>query len=352
MKQKLTNYNMKMNFMLLLLIFSFAGGSCSKSGTKPNPVVLPPTTSMVKGADVSWLTEMENAGLKFYSAVGTQTECMQLLKNAGITSIRLRVWVNPAAGWNNTADVVTKAIRAKNLGMKIMIDFHYSDTWSDPSQQTKPAAWAAQDVATLQTSVYNHTVAVMNALKTNSITPEWAQVGNETNDGMLWPEGKASTNMANYAKIFIAGYNAVKAVSPTSKVIVHLSNGYDNALFRWNLDGLKANGATWDVVGMSLYPTPANWSTLNTQCLANMNDMIARYGSEIMITEIGMSWDQPTACNAFITDLATKLKSIANNKGLGIFYWEPEAYNNWQGYTLGAFDNSGKPTAALNAFGW
>ena len=71
-----------------------------------------------------------------------------------------------------------------------------------------------------------------------------------------------------------------------------------------------------------------------------------------MITEIGMSWDQPTACNSFITDLATKLKSIANNKGLGIFYWEPEAYNNWQGYTLGAFDNSGKPTAALNAFGW
>lgn len=178
----------------------------------------------------------------------------------------------------------------------------------------------------------------------------YIQVGNETNDGMLWPEGKASVNMVNYAKFFIAGYNAVKAVSPSTKVMVHLSNGYDNALFRWNLDGLKANGAVWDVIGMSLYPSTANWSTLNSQCLTNMNDMVARFGSEVMVCEVGMSWDQPAACNSFITDLITKVKSVSSNKGVGVFYWEPEAYNNWQGYTLGAFDNSGKPTAALNAF--
>ncbi|MBS1752406.1 MAG: glycosyl hydrolase 53 family protein [Ferruginibacter sp.] len=325
--------------------------SCSKSGTSLNPTPPPtPTTFFAKGADVSWLTEMENAGIKFYNSSGVQTECMQLLKNTGVNSIRLRVWVNPAAGWNNTADVITKALRAKNLGLKIMIDFHYSDSWADPGQQTKPAAWAGQDVAALQTSVYNHTYAVMDALKTNGITPEWVQVGNETNDGMLWPQGKASVNMANYAKFFIAGYNAVKAISATTKVIVHLSNGYDNNLYRWNLDGLKANGAKWDVIGMSLYPTAANWVTLNNQCLANMNDMVTRYGSEIMICEIGMSWDEPTACNAFISDLIGKVKSLGGNKGLGVFYWEPEAYNNWQGYTLGAFDNSGKPTSALQAF--
>lgn len=293
---------------------------------------------------------MENVGKKFYTRSGTETECMQLLKSTGVNSIRLRVWVNPAAGWCNMADVVAKAIRAKNLGMKILIDFHYSDSWADPGQQTKPAAWASQDVATLQTSVYNHTLAVMNALKTNSITPDWVQVGNETNDGMLWPEGKASVNMVNYAKFFMAGYNAVKAVSPATKVMVHVSNGYDNALFRWNLDGLKANGAVWDVIGMSLYPTTANWSTLNSQCFTNMNDMVSRYGSEVMICEAGMSWDQAATCNSFLADLITKVKSVSNNKGIGIFYWEPEAYNNWQGYTLGAFDNSGKPTTALNAF--
>jgi arabinogalactan endo-1,4-beta-galactosidase len=63
-----------------------------------------------------------------------------------------------------------------------------------------------------------------------------------------------------------------------------------------------------------------------------------------------MSWDQAAACNSFLSDLITKTKSVSNNRGLGVFYWEPEAYNNWQGYTLGAFDNSGKPTSALNAF--
>lgn len=333
------------SFLILILFTSF---SCKNSDT--SIATQPTTTFFAKGADVSWLTQMENTGKKIYNNIGTETECMQLLKNAGVNSIRLRVWVNPAAGWCNTADIVAKATRAKALGMKILIDFHYSDTWADPGQQTKPAGWAAHDVATLQTSVYNHTVAVMNALKASSIAPDWVQVGNETNDGMLWPEGKASVNMANYAKFFIAGYNAVKAVSASTKVMVHVSNGYDNALFRWNLDGLKANGAAWDVVGMSLYPTTANWSTLNSQCLANMNDMVSRYGSEVMVCEVGMSWDQAATSNLFLTDIIAKVKSVNNNKGIGVFYWEPEACNNWQGYTLGAFDNAGKPTIALNAF--
>jgi arabinogalactan endo-1,4-beta-galactosidase len=340
---------MKLKMTSILIFFLLSNLTCTKPGqpVTPDPV---PAISPIKGADVSWLTQMENAGVKFYNSTGTQTECMQLLKNTGINSIRLRAWVNPAAGWCNTADVVAKALRAKALGMKIMIDFHYSDSWADPGQQTKPAAWAAQDVATLQTSVYNHTLSVMSALKSNSIIPEWVQVGNETNDGMLWPEGKASVNMANYAKFFNAGYNAVKAISPSSKVMVHISNGYDNALFRWNLDGLKNNGAVWDVIGMSLYPSTANWSTLNSQCLTNMNDMVARYGSEIMVCEVGMSWDQAATCNSFLTDLLTKVKAVPNNKGLGVFYWEPQAHNSWQGYTLGAFDNTGKPTIALNAF--
>lgn len=345
------NLQMKLKMIAPALFLLFAGLTCTKTGATSDPVPTPvPAAFFAKGADVSWLTQMENAGVKFYNAGGTQTECMQLLKNTGVNTIRLRVWVDPVSGWCNTADVVSKATRAKNLGMKILIDFHYSDSWADPGQQTKPAAWSSQDVAALQTSVYNHTFTVMNTLKINGITPDWVQVGNETNNGMLWPEGKASVNMANYAKFFIAGYNAVKALSPATKVMVHLSNGYDNALFRWNLDGLKANGAVWDVIGMSLYPSTANWSTYSGQCLANMNDMVSRYGAEVMICEVGMSWDQAATCKALITDLITKLQTIPNNKGLGIFYWEPQAYNNWQGYTLGAFDNSGRLTIALDAF--
>jgi arabinogalactan endo-1,4-beta-galactosidase len=348
---------------LLFILLILTGLSCSKSGggntnppsggggTPPTPPT-PPVTSVefAKGADVSWLTQMEAAGMKFYNSAGTQQDCLEVMKGLGMNSIRLRVWVNPTDGWCNTADLVAKAVRAKALGMKILLDFHYSDSWADPGKQTKPAAWAGQNFANLLQSVTTHTSTVLSALKTSGITPTWVQIGNETNDGMLWPDGKASANMNNFAQLIKAGYTAVKAADASIKVIVHLSNGYDNSLFRWMFDGLKSNGADWDITGMSLYPTSANWSSLNTQCLANMNDMVSRYGKDVMIVEIGMSWDQATACQLFITDLISKVKSVSGNKGLGVFYWEPEGYNNWQGYSLGAFDNNGKPTIALSAF--
>lgn len=336
----------------LILLISISYTACNKSEDSGGGTTPPTPTASVfaKGADISWLTQMEGAGKKFYTGAGAEQEGMLLLKNIGMNSVRLRVWVNPSGGWNNTADVVAKAVRAKNLGLRIMIDFHYSDTWADPGHQVKPVAWASQDFTTLKTSLASHTTAVLTELKNNGITPEWVQVGNETNDGMLWPEGKASTNMANFAQFVNAGYDAVKGVFPSAKVIVHVSNGYDNSLFRWLFDGLKNNGGKYDVIGMSLYPTSANWATLNTQCLSNMNDMVYRYEKEVILVEVGMSWDQPTACNSFLADLITKTKSVNGNKGLGVLYWEPQAYNSWQGYTLGAFDNSGKPTAALNAF--
>ena len=339
--------------IILTVIIAYclvAGCSKSSSGGGNSNPVLPPSVNIVTGADISWLTEMEAAGRKFYNSAGVETECMALLRSLGMNTVRLRVWVNPSPSWNNTADVIAKAVRAKNLGLRVMIDFHYSDTWADPGNQAKPAAWATQNFATLKTSLANHTTDVLTQLKNNGVTPEWVQVGNETNDGMLWPDSKASVNMSNFAQLVNAGYDAVKAVLPAAKVVVHISNGYDNTLFRWIFDGLTANGAKFDVIGMSLYPSPANWSALNTQCLANMNDMVTRYSKEVMITEVGMSWDYPNECNAFIKDLITKIKSVQNNKGLGVLYWEPEAYNNWKGYTLGAFDNSGKPTIALNAF--
>lgn len=334
-------------FGIFLVTMSVA---CKKNSVSPEPD--PPVTpsGFAKGADVSWVTQMEADNIKFYSSDGQVKECMQLMKDLGMNTIRLRVWVNPANGWNGKADVVAKAVRAKNLGLRIMIDFHYSDSWADPGQQNKPAAWASQDFATLKTSVALHTTDVLTALKQAGVTPEWVAVGNETNDGMLWPDGKASTNMGQFAQLINSGYDASKAVFPSAKVIVHISNGFDNGLFRWMFDGLTANGARYDVIGMSLYPTVANWSALTAQCLTNMNDMVTRYGKEVMVCEVGMPWDSPADSKAFLVDILAKVRSVNGGKGLGVLYWEPEAYNNWQGYTLGAFDNSGKPTSAMSAF--
>jgi len=332
--------------------------ACSNKGGSPAPktpaplAYTPPVVSgsFAKGADISWVTQMEAGGVKFYDKSGNQQDLFALMKSLGFNSIRLRAWVNPSDGWCNTADVVTKAIRAKNAGMKIMIDFHYADSWADPGKQPKPAAWASLDFATLTSTLGSYTTGVMNALKTNGITPDWVQIGNETNDGMLWEDGRASTHMANFAALIKSGYAAVKSVSPSTKVIVHISNGYDNSLFRWMFDGLKANGAQWDIIGMSLYPSTSNYTTLDAQCLSNINDMVSRYGTPVMVVEVGMQASDPADSRAFLTDIITKVNSVANGNGLGVFYWEPEAYN-WQGYGLGAFDNTGKPTIALDAFG-
>jgi arabinogalactan endo-1,4-beta-galactosidase len=318
----------------------------------------PSVTSFAAGADVGWLTEMEAAGKKFYTAEGTQMECMALLKSLGMNSIRLRVWVNPTDRWCNAADLLVKAKRANDLGMRIMIDFHYSDWWADPGKQTKPAAWTTLSLADLKTAVGNHTREVLNLLKNNNITPEWVQVGNETGNGMLWETGKASVSMANYAALNNAGYDAVKEVFPTAKVIVHLHNGYDNGMFRWIFDGLKTNGGKYDVIGMSLYPSwydvtgkpKGDWQNANKDCLTNMNDMVARYGKEVMVVECGMSWDNAATAKLFLTDIIAKTKLVTGGKGTGVFYWEPQCYGNWQGYSLGAFDNSGKPTVAMDAF--
>jgi len=340
----------------LLLIFSCSKSSGPVTPVQPTPppanTYTPPSVAatFAKGADVSWVTQMESSGVKFYDKSGKQQDLFALMKSLGFNSIRLRAWVNPTDGWCNTADVVAKAMRAKNAGMKILIDFHYSDTWADPGDQTKPAAWTSLDFPTLVTTLGTYTTGVMNTLKTNGITPDWVQVGNETNDGMLWEDGRASTNMANFAALVKSGYQAVKSVSSTTKVIVHVSNGFDNGLFRYLFDGLKNNGAQWDIIGMSLYPSTSNYQTLDAQCLANINDMVSRYSTPCMVVEVGMDVTQPSTTRDFLTDLITKVNSVASSNGLGVFYWEPEAYN-WQSYGLGAFDNSGKPTEALDAFG-
>lgn len=306
--------------------------------------------TFAKGADVGWLSEMEYYKWSFYNDSGVKQDLLQILKDHGMNSIRLRVWVNPSINFSNKADVIKQAVRAQKMGFRIMIDFHYSDSWADPANQKKPAAWSSKSFTDLKTAVYDHTYDVMNTLKSNGVTPEWVQVGNETNNGMLWEDGKASESMGNFAALINSGYSAVKAISSSSKVVVHLSNGYDNSLFRWMFDGLKSNGAKYDVIGMSLYPTTSNWSTLNNQTLANMNDMVARYGKEVMISEVGMDVSAPTTAKAFLSDIISKTKSVSGGKGLGVFYWEPECYGTWYSYTKGAFDSSGKPTVALDAF--
>jgi arabinogalactan endo-1,4-beta-galactosidase len=346
--------------LLIYVLFAVLLWSCTKSSPAVNSksssnttTTTPVTRVFAKGADIGWLSQMEASGKKFYDSNGNPMDCIALLKSLGINAIRLRAWVNPVAGYCNKADVVAMAIRANAAGMRIMIDFHYSDTWADAGHQDIPAAWINLNTVNLEAAVYNYTYDVLSTLETEGVKPTWVQTGNEINNGLLWTTGEitgtGAGGAANYAALINSGYTAVKAVDTAIKTILHISNGFDNNLFEWNLDQLKSNGGKWDITGMSSYPSTAAWASNNTMVLANMKDMIARYGKPVMVCETGMDESAASTCQQMLTDMMTKTASLGNN-GLGLFYWEPEAYGGWQGYNLVAFDNAGKPTIAMNAF--
>ena len=150
-------------FVLLVLALAvlLSFGRCKKGGgsgpSTPVDTTKGPAkdTPIFAGADVSWVTQMEDSGFTFHNSAGAAMECMQLLKSLDMNVIRLRVWVNPATRYNGTADVVAKALRAKNLGMRVLIDFHYSDTWADPGHQTKPAAWSGLAFSAMADTLYS-----------------------------------------------------------------------------------------------------------------------------------------------------------------------------------------------------
>ena len=332
-------------FAVAILLVS----SCSKNEAQNLPQV-PATRLFIKGADCSWITQQEAEGIKFYNSNGVETEGMALLKSQGINLIRLRVWVNPTGNYNTMQDVLLKAKRATALGLQLLIDFHYSHTWADPSQQAIPTSWAGQNLEQLKTSVYNHTTAQLQLLKDNNISPTYVQIGNETNNGMLWPIGQATTSMSAFTQLFNSGCEAAKSIFPNTKVMFHVSNGYNAALSQWLLDGITNNQAKFDCVGLSLYPSPTNWQTYTSQCITNINNIIARYNKPVMIAEIGMPHDSPNECKQFIQSLIAQSIAIPNNNALGVVYWEPQCYNNWQGYSLGAFSTNGRPTVALQGF--
>lgn len=332
-------------------------GSCADDVPVANPgheaTAIVKESGFARGADVSWVTQMEAEGRKFYTpdAERSEMECMRLLRDhCGVNSIRLRVWVNPKDGWNGIDDVVLKARRAENLGLRTMIDFHFSDTWADPGHQEMPQAWKSLSFDDLKCAVVAHVTEVLTALKRSGVTPEWVQIGNETTPGMMIPVGSIDANPAQYAALNNAGYDAAKSVFPEVKCIVHLDGGNNQSIYDRMFDALENYGGKYDMIGMSVYPYWAEqqgetggWSKVADDCIANINHLRQKYNKPVMICEIGMPYDQADQCYQLIT-------KMMGADVEGIFYWEPQAPGGFNdGYQLGCFDNDA-PTSALDAF--
>lgn len=339
---------------LLLLAALLLPVSCGKS-PQPTPDPDPTPSAFVKGADISWVTEMEGKGYKFYNAAGQERELTALMKEIGCNAIRLRVWVNPTGGWNGQADVVAKAKRAQALGLKLLIDFHYSDSWADPGKQTVPAAWQGKDATAMAAAVKAHTQEVLQALKAAGVDVAWVQVGNETTNGMLWDSGKvAGSSAGQFVNYFHAGREAVKAVYPQAQVILHLDNAWNLGTLNWFLALMKGRSLDYDILGLSLYPSYwesgayPDWTPKVQQFVSNLPTLYQNYGKPVMLVEFGMPASEPAKAKAALQYLMQNTQ--AYDYFQGIFYWEPEAESTRNGYDYGAFAG-GKPTAALDPFG-
>lgn len=338
------------------------------------------TPAFAKGADISWVSEMEAGGQKFRKRDGTTADIMEVLKDVGINSVRLRVWVNPYQGWSGRADVVKLASRASQAGLAVMVDFHYSDFFADPGRQTVPAAWEADknDPAKMASRVKEHTTDVLSALREAGVTPAWVQVGNETRNGMLWPAGQLWTasgdipnGRANFATLLSAGYDAVKAIFPSCLVLAHLNNAYeDNA---WWFTQIKAAGGQFDAIALSHYPQAESQFTpqeYNAKAIAQIKALAAKFSVPVLISEVGVkTLANETLAAQVLTEFMTEAKKIEACKG--VFYWEPEVFGGWKpaiygnadliekytgqketwgAYDMGAFLSDGRPSSVLDAF--
>ncbi|MBR1886906.1 MAG: glycosyl hydrolase 53 family protein [Bacteroidales bacterium] len=365
---------------------------CSKNGAESGKDTTPSgynveTPSFAKGADVSWLSEMEAGGKTFKKKDGTTADCFDVLKDCGVNSIRLRVWVDPYKGWSGKEDMVKLAERAAKAGMALMVDFHYSDFFCDPLRQGIPKAWQADatDVNKMCVHVKEHTTEVLQALKDKGISPAWIQIGNETPNGFLWPIGKLWATGSetvggkdNFNALYRAGYNAAKAVFPNALVGPHLNNAYDSKTDWWFKDRKDA-GCKFDMICLSHYPqTHKDPATCNSSAINRIKSLSSTYGVPVIISEVGVKiatgsspYGGETAAAAVLTEFMTEVKKLPATTCAGVFYWEPEVYDWWKpavygdanamyqytgkketwnnAYDMGAFLAGGKPSKIMDA---
>lgn len=324
----------------------------------------------VKGMDISSLDEIEKLGAKFYDH-GKEDGLIQILKNYGTNYIRLRLWNDPkspdgkpyGAGNTDYETTLRMAKRVKEAGLGFLLDFHYSDFWADPGKQRKPKVWADYNADQLEQAVYDFTKEMMNGFVGEGAAPDMVQVGNELSNGLLWPEGQVP-NYANIARFVSAGIRAVRETCPAAKIMIHLDNGGNNALYReWFDQYINVNkGEDFDIIGLSYYPF---WHGTLDDLSNNMNDIAVRYGKELVIAEVSMGHTtedyinyeklapenrkgmatRPALCEKvpfpmtkegqcdFMKAFFEVLEKVPENKGRGFFYWEagwlPVAGSGW-----------------------
>lgn len=312
----------------------------STSFTSYDAVTVPAVSAtlsdtFMRGVDCSTVYAIEQTGAKYYDEDNTEKDPLAVMKEHGVNWVRLRIWNNPSAAATLPAGACdlarTKAVakRAKALGMKVLLDFHYSDTWADPVHQIIPAAWTSLTTITeLSSAVYDYTYDTLKSMSDAGCAPDMVQLGNEIEDGMFLTTTSAVTDSAvncaasdvnaylsegtsgtyksvtassvtksNLAAVLNAAASAVRLADPDAKVMLHLSRGGDQAVTTAFLDKYAAHSGTaatvasvdFDVVGLSYYPFYSSHKTLG-ELKTNMAYIKSAYGKDVLVAETSYGW--------------------------------------------------------------
>jgi len=333
------------------------------------------SNQFINGVDISMLKQVEENGGLFYED-GNQIDPIQIFKDKGINTARIKIWHTPSQNYNNLESVLEIAYRASSVGLDLLLDFHYSDTWADPSSQTKPSAWVDLDFETLCDSVEQYSRHVITKLKNQNTLPKYVQIGNETDCGLLWPDGyvcEESNNDSQWNKLrelfmhAIEGVNSALDTQDTLEIISHVSSGGN-----WFFSNLIGQGIDIDILSISYYPM---WHGTLTDLNQNIDELGNEFQKPVLIVETAypftLQWNDNTnnilgletqllenyeaseeGQFSFLHDLITLVDH--NNYGLGICYWAPDWISTnqfgspWENQAL--FDFDGELLDAISVF--
>lgn len=352
---KIQSSIMKLYSFILFLTFTI---SCSSDNTTNEATADDDPTEEVPneeeteeisfyyGADLSYVNEMEDCGATYYNKEGVAKDPYSIFKNAGANLIRVRLWHNPTwTNYSNLEDVKKTIQRAKDKGMKILLDFHYSDTWADPETQEIPAAWEdfIDETPTLRSLLYDYTYHTLEELEQENLLPDLVQVGNEIN-GMILQKGDLEwpIDWERNSSLINAGISAVRDIAQEKnksiEIMLHIAQP-ENAL--WWFDQATKNGVTdFDWIGLSYYPIWSDYDLNNVS--SAFETLINTYNKQLMVVETAYPFsmeDTDSANNILGSDALIEgypaseqgqleyLNALKNKiemaGGSGLIYWEP-----------------------------
>lgn len=348
---------LKPALLAVCLSCGLAASAFAAEAVKTRPFNAMPA-DFIKGADISTLLEAEQHGAKFYNQNGQQQDAIAILKANGVNTVRLRLWVDPqdasgntyGGGSNNLENTIALAKRVKAQGLKLLLDFHYSDFWTDPGKQFKPKAWEKMDYPQLKTAIHDYTRDTIARFKQEGVLPDMVQIGNEINGGMLWPEGKSwgqgggeFDRLAGLLNAAIGGLKENLTGGEQVKIMLHLAEGTKNDTFRWWFDEIVKRDVPFDIIGLSMY---TYWNGPISALKANMDDISKRYNKDVIVVEAAYGYTLDNCDSAensfqakeekdggypgtvqgqydYIHDLMQSVIDVPDHRGKGIFYWEP-----------------------------